>query len=280
MTPNEFGRRFGIEPKRLRHYLRGRWPHEHNAPWYLTEEMVADARRHFGLSRSAADVGLTRPSSSQGDPAPATSAARTEIKRSHGLEAELCVLTTAAGIPLVHATPMPWLTSHGHEHPLVKSRVPTHIVASLARIYQTLGGDASALAEDRPVRCLTPDLIHPPTGCLVEVDEVQHFTTARLRTFEHYPQGTALGFSLPEYRELIGRWAKAGDAAFRHKPAGNFPVTCGRQAQRAYYDAARDLLAPWFTGRPVIRIPVPDRSLAAGVSRLSAELAKLTGSAT
>lgn len=92
------------------------------------------------------------------------------------------------------------------------------------------------------------------------MDEVQHFTTARLKSFEFYPPDSVLGFDMDEYRRLIVKWRAKGDSAFAHKVAPDFPNRGGRQAQRAYNDALRDLLAPTFTRLPVIRVPLPDRS--------------------
>lgn len=42
--------------------------------------------------------------------------------------------------------------------------------------------------------------------------------------------------------------------------------------QRAYNDALHDLLAPAFTGYPVIRLVVPDRDLVGVVDKLEAVL--------
>jgi hypothetical protein len=77
-----------------------------------------------------------------------------------------------------------------------------------------------------------------------------------------------LGCDIEEYRQLIGRWRSKGDAAFAHRVSRDFPRPGGRQAQRAYNDALRDLLAPTFTGRPVLRIPAPDRSVSTALARL------------
>jgi hypothetical protein len=121
----------------------------------------------------------------------------------------------------------------------------------------------------------TPDFVHAELGVIVEVDEVQHFTTARLHSFDVYPADLPLGFDIGEYRGLVDRWRTTGDRAFAHRVSADFPEAGGRQAQRAYNDALRDLLAPTFTGFPVVRIPVPDRLLAGTVERLRAALQSL-----
>ena len=72
------------------------------------------------------------------------------------------------------------------------------------------------------------------------------------------------------------KWRHRGEKAFAHKVAVEFlPKRGSRQAQRAYNDALRDLLAPTFTGHPLIRIPVPGRSLVGVVERIEAAIAAL-----
>ena len=51
------------------------------------------------------------------------------------------------------------------------------------------------------------------------------------------------------------------------KKAVDFPFPGGRTAQRAYFDACRDLLGPAF-GYRVIRIPAPSRNVMAAVAAL------------
>lgn len=61
MTPKEFEARYGINQKTLRNYLRKRWPnHLHNDPWVMTDEMIADAREHFGVPNGTC-LGNTTP---------------------------------------------------------------------------------------------------------------------------------------------------------------------------------------------------------------------------
>ena len=59
MTPDEFERLYGISAKRLRGYLRKRWPHYRYDLWELNAEMVADAGTKFGVgSPPTASVAL------------------------------------------------------------------------------------------------------------------------------------------------------------------------------------------------------------------------------
>ena len=148
-------------------------------------------------------------------------------------------------------------------------------MTALAHIHRELGGHASVLAAKRLGGHPIPDLVHLDLGCIIEIDEIQHFTSARLRSFDFYPQNVRLGYDLLDYVRLVKHWRARGDRAYAHKEAVDFPTPGGRQAQRAYNDALRDLLAPTFTQHPVLRIAVPDRNLVNVIERLQAALARL-----
>lgn len=130
-------------------------------------------------------------------------------------------------------------------------------IAALERIYLALGGDLTTLATAK----LTPlrgDFIHTATGTFIEIDESQHFTSFRLLTLEMYPPGVPLGFDIDEYKQLCRTWQRKSDNYFRSKEARGFGVG-GRQRQRAYYDALRDLATPAMGRPPLIRIDAADR---------------------
>jgi hypothetical protein len=184
-----------------------------------------------------------------------------------GLEVEVARLAKAEGLDVQLGTRLAWLTGRGHTGDSVTD-APRALIDCLAAIHAALEGDATSLAAKRAGAPPIPDLIHVPTGCIIEVDERQHFTTARERSFEHYPSTVALGFDVDEYRQLIATWRSRADRAFAHRTAVDFPSPGGRQAQRAYNDSVRDLLAPTFTGRPVLRLPVPDRRMDGVIDRL------------
>jgi hypothetical protein len=109
---------------------------------------------------------------------------------------------------------------------------------------------------------------------MIEVDESQHFTSYRLRTLDLYPEGIPLGFDLEEYRELCRTWAPRSDRYRRSKAAVGFGEG-GRQRQRAYHDALRDLVTPAMGRPPVIRVPAPDRDGAAAYDRVRARMRPL-----
>jgi hypothetical protein len=81
-------------------------------------------------------------------------------------------------------------------------------------------------------------------------------------------------FSVGEYRRLIGQWQATADRYRAAKPATDFPHSGGRRAQRAYFDAFRDIAAPSF-GLRVLRIPAPECDGMIAYSRLSDALAKI-----
>lgn len=189
-----------------------------------------------------------------------------------GLEFAVAELASAEGIELVPGRAAQWLSGRGHLNDVVKSAAPASIIAALAKIHEDLGGKAALLAAKRAGSPPTPDLIHVPTGSIVEVDEVQHFTSARERSLGLYPSCAELGFEMSDYLDLITTWRPKADRAYAHRTSSDFPSPGGRQAQRAYYDSLRDLLAPTFTGHPVVRLAVPDRSLTGVVERLARAL--------
>jgi hypothetical protein len=152
---------------------------------------------------------------------------------------------------------LPWLNQRGH---FALPDAAGDARAALETIYLALGGDLATLAGGKTTT-LTGDFVHEPTGTLIEVDESQHFTSFRLATLELYPPGAQLGFDIDSYKQLCRTWQRKSDGYFRTKAARGFGVG-GRQKQRAYYDALRDLAAPAMGRSPLIRIEAADRDAA------------------
>jgi len=163
--------------------------------------------------------------------------------------------------------PVAWLTRNGHLSPKVGDKLPADTRDALDRILDALQGDAAALAA-KTRGSSRVDFILESRGIVVEYDEVQHFTTARLKSLSLYPATAALGFDRSDYAALVRRWASRGDKGFAHKTAAEFPGPAGRQRQRAYFDAFRDLAAPHFGNGPLIRIASPGNDYGAAVERL------------
>ena len=149
-----------------------------------------------------------------------------------------------------------WLNQRGHLG-LPDDGVRRSTIAVLDEIYRALGGDLQTLASGRTTP-LPGDFIHPDTGTLIEIDESQHFTSFRLKTLDLYPPDTPLGFDRERYVGLCQQWRGRSDKYRQTKEARGFGIG-GRQRQRAYYDALRDLSTPAMGRPPLIRIDAADR---------------------
>ena len=66
--------------------------------------------------------------------------------------------------------------------------------AALRSIYSALGGDETLLVRKRSGSDPRLDFVLADHALAVEVDEIQHFTTERLRTLDLYPPDAALCF--------------------------------------------------------------------------------------
>jgi hypothetical protein len=160
----------------------------------------------------------------------------------------------ADGIALSSKYRFPWINQKGHfglPDAAHSADGPLH------GILLALGGDAAAYAA-ASATVLIGDLLHEPTGTLIEVDEHQHFTSHRLTALNHYPAGALLGFDLAEYQGLCRLTSGRADKYRATKEAKGFTGLAGRARQRAYYDSLRDLSAPAMGKPPVIRVPAID----------------------
>src|SRR5262245_36555647 len=91
-----------------------------------------------------------------------------------------------------------WLCQQGH---LALPWRASEARQTLERIFLALGGDLNDLSTGRST-ALRGDFFHAPTQTLIEIDEPQHFTSARLETLDLYPENASLGFDLEHYRTL------------------------------------------------------------------------------
>jgi hypothetical protein len=155
-----------------------------------------------------------------------------------------------------------WLCEQGHiglERVAKARRDPalvgpvTTAIEQLSAIYARLKGDVSVLHASRENLLLTVDLVHEPTGNVIEVDESPHFTSFRLAALELYPADVIVGFDIDEYMELCRAWCSRTDGLARGLPAKGFGFG-GLQRERAYHDALCDLATPAMGHPPVVRI--------------------------
>jgi hypothetical protein len=163
----------------------------------------------------------------------------------------------ARGVALAPAPGVYWLTTRGHLDPAVRRQAPADVIDALEDLHRVLGGDRRVLAHRRD-EIIRTDLLVTTSGQLVQVDGVAHFTSDRLASLAHYPATATLGFSVDHYRSLIETWRDRAASVFTRRWSPDFDFAGGRRARRAYEDALVDLLAPVFTGFPVLRIAAPE----------------------
>lgn len=179
-------------------------------------------------------------------------------------------LAHSRGIRLERQAAVAGLSSRGHEDPVLAKTASSATLRKLASTFDGLGGDASRLAAKRAMP-LRLDFYAPDFDVFVEVDETQHFSTERARTFDSYDDThTDL---VDEYLRLIEKWSQTADRYRATKSAVDFPRPGGRRAQRAYLDAVRDLGTPEL-GFRLLRVPAPECDAALAFARLETALAE------
>ena len=117
----------------------------------------------------------------------------------------------------------------------------------------TLGSLAS-----RETLLLPVDLVHEPTGTLIQLDEPVHFTSFRLSALELYPRRRRDGVSISTItRSCAGSGARGGTASRAVSAAKGFGFG-GVQRERAYHDALFDLATPAMGHPPLVRVAALD----------------------
>jgi very-short-patch-repair endonuclease len=183
-------------------------------------------------------------------------------------------LAQAEGVDLVRGPAANWLTNLGHLNPSLNAAVSN----DLRKLHSLLGGDATLLASKRSGAGPRLDFLLTDRNLVIEVDEIQHFTSDRLATLRTYADSANLGYDIERYCALIDRWRDRADRYRAAKPTIDFPFAGGRRAQRAYYDACRDLAAPQ-AGLRVLRIPAPECDGSLAYRRFQRALEQLSDTA-
>jgi hypothetical protein len=188
---------------------------------------------------------------------------------------------------VLESTTFDWLCEQGHVglERVAKARRDPAIVRPviaalevLSAIFARLKGDASVLYAARENLLLPVDLLHAPTGTVIEVDDAAHFTSFRLTALDLYGADAVVAFDVEEHRALCREWSARSDDLERGLAAKGFGFG-GRQRERAYHDALRDLATPAMGHPPVLRIAAVDGDGAAAYARHRAALLALTGDA-
>ncbi len=199
--------------------------------------------------------------------------------------AAFAAAAAADGIVLESRT-FDWLGEQGHiglERVAQARRDPALVapakaaIALLEAIYARLRGDESVLRASRENLLLPVDLVHEPTGTVVELTGPEHFTSFRAATLALYPDEVPVAFDVQEHGALCDAWAARSDGIGRGLPAKGFGFG-GVQRQRAYQDALRDLATPAMGHPPLVRIVAIDEDGAALYRRHRALLAGLSAS--
>jgi hypothetical protein len=190
------------------------------------------------------------------------------------LHAAFAAAAAEDGVPLGPQA-FDWLCEQGHVglERVAKARRDPALVAPvtaalerLAAILARLKGDVAVLHAARENLLLPVDLVHAPTGTVIEVDGPEHFTSPRLTALAMYPAGAALGFDRDAHADLCREWAPRTDRLARGIPAKGFGFG-GVARERAYRDALRDLGTPAMGHPPLVRIAATDGDGAAAWRR-------------
>jgi hypothetical protein len=182
-------------------------------------------------------------------------------------------LAAADGLELQRGLTVPWLSNGGHLNVAINDDRTTN---ELRDLHRRLRGDESLLASKRSGSNPRLDFVMPSQKLIVEVDEIQHFTSDRLITLRAYPEDIDCAFDVEHYCALVDRWRQRGDRYRAAKRTTDFPFAGGRRAQRAYFDACRDLTAPAHAFR-VLRVPAPECDGALAYDRFTHALEQLRG---
>jgi len=168
-----------------------------------------------------------------------------------------------------------WLCEQGHVglERVAKARRDPALVAPvtaalgvLGAIYARLGGDVSVLHASRENLLLPVDLVHAPTGTIIEVDGPEHFTSFRLTALDLYPADAVVGFDPGEHKDLCRTWCARTDLLSRGLASKGFGFG-GVPRERAYHDALQDLAAVAMGHPPLVRITALDGDGAAAYRR-------------
>lgn len=137
---------------------------------------------------------------------------------------------------------------------LINQHKPEHfkmLYPYIDKIFLFLNGQA----DSKSIRKLQPDAYFGGKyNFIFEFDEFQHFTTARLNTFQFYPKGIELQYSTDKWQLFCKSYLVKADGYRYSKTTSDFNFAGGRTSQRAYLDCFRDLLPHMHGLNPTLRI--------------------------
>lgn len=126
--------------------------------------------------------------------------------------------------------------------------------STIDNIFCCLNGDIIANQTKRTL-CLECDAFFSGQyNFIFEFDELQHFSSARLKTLELYPSELRVNFSIEKWKNNCRIHKEKADNYRKSKTTIDFNFQGGRTSQRAYLDCFRDLLPQQNGLSPTLRI--------------------------
>jgi hypothetical protein len=158
------------------------------------------------------------------------------------------IVSTVLGEPAKSGISFDWLIN---KHTPVQFGKHMGIIE---KVFHALRGDAQANKAKRTSVLSSDSYFGGRYNFLLEFDEFQHFSTARLKTLDLYPSDVKVNFSIQSWKQFCIAHSGKADAYRKTKRTKDFDFDGGRTAQRAYLDCFRDLLPTQHGLQPTIRI--------------------------
>jgi hypothetical protein len=140
--------------------------------------------------------------------------------------------------------------------------------STIDKIFKSLNGDITANQTKRSVALDCDAYFGGQYDFIFEFDELQHFSSSRLKTIENYTAGLKVNFDLTNWKRLCQTHKDKADNYRKTKTTTDFNFVGGRTAQRAYLDCFRDLLPEIQGLNPTLRI---NEFEVVGISRVDKE---------
>lgn len=121
-------------------------------------------------------------------------------------------------------------------------------------IFKSLNGDLKENQAKRNTQLECDAYFGGQFNFIFEFDEFQHFSSYRLESLKHYPQGLILNYDTEIWKTLCLTHSLKADKYRKNKKTRDFNFLGGRTAQRAYLDCFRDLLPEIQGLNPTLRI--------------------------
>jgi len=121
----------------------------------------------------------------------------------------------------------------------------------IGKIFSDLNGNNSI---KRSVQLQSDAYFGGKYNFLFEFDEIQHFSTARLKTLNNYPNQLKLNYSISDWKKWCLIYSTTADRYRFNKTTTDFYFKGGRTCQRAYLDCFRDFLPQHNGLNPTLRI--------------------------